>query len=77
MYEKPLQSLKERIAKEGSKAVFTPIIEKYILNNSHRVTIEMQVFHGPKFTSHVNEMGEYFVYFLFLMIFLFFKICIA
>ncbi|KAL0917124.1 hypothetical protein M5K25_012171 [Dendrobium thyrsiflorum] len=41
-YEKSLQSLKERIAKEGSKAVFTPIIEKYILNNSHRVTVEMQ-----------------------------------
>lgn len=47
MYDKPLLSLKERINKEGSKAVFTPIIEKYILNNSHRVTIEMQVLHGP------------------------------
>ncbi|XP_020580862.1 presequence protease 2, chloroplastic/mitochondrial-like isoform X2 [Phalaenopsis equestris] len=41
-YEKPLRSLKERIAKEGSKAVFSPIIEQYILNNPHRVTIEMQ-----------------------------------
>lgn len=35
--------LKARIAKEGSKAVFAPLIEKYILNNSHLVTVEMQV----------------------------------
>ncbi|KAK8950682.1 hypothetical protein KSP39_PZI003078 [Platanthera zijinensis] len=41
-YEKPLQSLKERIANEGTKAVFSPIIEKFILNNPHRVTVEMQ-----------------------------------
>lgn len=42
-YEKPLMDLKARIAEEGSKAVFSPLIEKYILNNSHRVTVEMQV----------------------------------
>ncbi|KAL5541112.1 hypothetical protein UlMin_043398 [Ulmus minor] len=41
-YEKPLMDLKARIAEEGSKAVFSPLIEKYILNNPHRVTIEMQ-----------------------------------
>ncbi|KAE8009011.1 hypothetical protein FH972_005469 [Carpinus fangiana] len=41
-YEKPLIALKARIAEEGSKAVFSPIIEKFILNNPHRVTIEMQ-----------------------------------
>lgn len=41
-YEKPLMALKERLAKEGSKAVFSPLIEKYILNNPHRVTVEMQ-----------------------------------
>ncbi|XP_031266614.1 presequence protease 1, chloroplastic/mitochondrial-like [Pistacia vera] len=41
-YEKPLMDLKARIAEEGSKAVFSPLIEKYILNNSHRVTVEMQ-----------------------------------
>ncbi|XP_077224927.1 presequence protease 1, chloroplastic/mitochondrial-like isoform X1 [Tasmannia lanceolata] len=41
-YEKPLQSLKAQIAEEGSKAVFSPLIEKFILNNPHRVTIEMQ-----------------------------------
>lgn len=35
--------LKERIAEEGSKAVFSPLMEKYILNNSHCVTVEMQV----------------------------------
>ncbi|RWR92530.1 presequence protease 2, chloroplastic/mitochondrial [Cinnamomum micranthum f. kanehirae] len=41
-YEKPLQSLKARIASEGSKAVFSPLIHKFILNNPHRVTVEMQ-----------------------------------
>ncbi|XP_042445670.1 presequence protease 1, chloroplastic/mitochondrial-like [Zingiber officinale] len=41
-YEKPLQSLKARIAEQGSKAVFSPLIEKFILNNPHRVTVEMQ-----------------------------------
>lgn len=42
-YQKPLMALKVRIAEEGSKAVFAPLIEKFILNNPHRVTIEMQV----------------------------------
>lgn len=42
-YEKPLEALKARIAEEGSKAVFSPLIEKFILNNPHRVTVEMQV----------------------------------
>ncbi|XP_038990108.1 presequence protease 1, chloroplastic/mitochondrial-like isoform X1 [Phoenix dactylifera] len=41
-YEKRLQSLKARIAEEGSKAVFSPLIEKFILNNPHRVTVELQ-----------------------------------
>ncbi|XP_020237092.1 presequence protease 2, chloroplastic/mitochondrial [Cajanus cajan] len=41
-YEKPLQDLKSRIAKEGSKSVFSPLIEKFILNNPHQVTVEMQ-----------------------------------
>ncbi|XP_042442600.1 presequence protease 2, chloroplastic/mitochondrial-like [Zingiber officinale] len=41
-YEKPLQSLKARIAEQGSKAVFSPLIEKFILNNPHCVTVEMQ-----------------------------------
>ncbi|PWA44349.1 presequence protease 2 [Artemisia annua] len=41
-YQEPLAALKARIEKEGSKAVFAPLIEKYILNNSHLVTIEMQ-----------------------------------
>lgn len=42
-YEKPLLALKARIESEGSKAVFSPLIEKFILNNSHRVVVEMQV----------------------------------
>ncbi|KAL4196966.1 hypothetical protein AMTRI_Chr04g248910 [Amborella trichopoda] len=41
-YEKPLNDLKARIAEEGSKAVFSPLIQKFILDNPHRVTIEMQ-----------------------------------
>ncbi|XP_044489578.1 presequence protease 1, chloroplastic/mitochondrial-like isoform X1 [Mangifera indica] len=41
-YEKPLMDLKARIAEEGSKAVFSPLIEKYLLNNPHCVTVEMQ-----------------------------------
>ncbi|VFQ65797.1 unnamed protein product [Cuscuta campestris] len=41
-YKKPLEDLKARIAKEGSKAVFAPLIEQYILTNPHRVTVEMQ-----------------------------------
>ncbi|KAL6963987.1 Homeobox protein PKNOX1, variant 2 [Sarracenia purpurea var. burkii] len=41
-YQKPLMGLKARIAEEGSKAVFAPLIEKFILNNPHRVTVEMQ-----------------------------------
>ncbi|XP_057450378.1 presequence protease 1, chloroplastic/mitochondrial [Lotus japonicus] len=41
-YEGPLQDLKSRIAKEGSKSVFSPLIEKLILDNPHQVTVEMQ-----------------------------------
>ncbi|XP_055815817.1 presequence protease 1, chloroplastic/mitochondrial [Solanum dulcamara] len=41
-YQKPLEALKARIAKEGSKAVFAPLIDQYILRNPHRVTVEMQ-----------------------------------
>ncbi|KAL9238159.1 hypothetical protein vseg_012625 [Gypsophila vaccaria] len=41
-WEEPLMKLKTRISQEGSKAVFSPLIEKYILNNPHRVTVEMQ-----------------------------------
>ncbi|KAF2321231.1 hypothetical protein GH714_035923 [Hevea brasiliensis] len=45
-YEKPLKALKARIAEEGSKAVFSPLIEKFILNNPHRVTVEMRMTMG-------------------------------
>lgn len=51
-WEKPLMKLKERIAKEGSKAVFSPLMEKYILNNPHRVTVEMQV-SNPSPSRHI------------------------
>jgi presequence protease len=42
-YERPLQQLKARLAAEGSKAILSPLIEKFILKNVHRVTIEMRV----------------------------------
>lgn len=48
-YQGPLQSLKARVAAEGSKAVFSPLIERYILNNPHCVTVEMQVSLSLKF----------------------------
>ncbi|XWS62885.1 hypothetical protein CRYUN_Cryun06bG0049000 [Craigia yunnanensis] len=54
-YEKPLTILKARIAEEGSKAVFSPLIEKFILNNPHCVTIEMQP--DPK-KSSCDEAAE-------------------
>ncbi|KAL5982427.1 Presequence protease 2, chloroplastic/mitochondrial, partial [Asimina triloba] len=41
-YQEPLQSLKARIAEQGSEAVFSPLIWKFILNNPHRVMVEMQ-----------------------------------
>ncbi|KAI5314562.1 hypothetical protein L3X38_043738 [Prunus dulcis] len=41
-YGKFLTALKSRIQKEGSKAVFSPLIEKFILHNPHRVVVEMQ-----------------------------------
>ncbi|GAV70301.1 LOW QUALITY PROTEIN: Peptidase_M16 domain-containing protein/Peptidase_M16_C domain-containing protein/M16C_assoc domain-containing protein, partial [Cephalotus follicularis] len=41
-YEEPLKALKARITDEGSKAVFSPLIEKFILSNPHCVTVEMQ-----------------------------------
>ncbi|GLU09298.1 hypothetical protein SLE2022_261640 [Rubroshorea leprosula] len=54
-YEKPLMALKARIAEKGSKAVFSPLIEKFILNNPHCVTIEMQP--DPEKASH-DEAAE-------------------
>jgi len=39
-FEKPLAELKEMIATSGSK-VFQDLIKKYLLENTHRVTVEM------------------------------------
>ncbi|KAL3914188.1 MAG: hypothetical protein SGILL_006200, partial [Bacillariaceae sp.] len=39
-FEKPLAELKARIAKDGSQ-VFQDLIKTYLVNNSHRSTIEM------------------------------------
>ncbi|KAL7595382.1 hypothetical protein Lser_V15G28644 [Lactuca serriola] len=41
-YQEPLATLKATIEKEGSKVVLASLIEKYILNNTHLVIIEMQ-----------------------------------
>ncbi|EPS67763.1 hypothetical protein M569_07010, partial [Genlisea aurea] len=41
-YQEPLRALKARIAGEGSKAVFAPLIENFILKNRHLVVVEMQ-----------------------------------
>ncbi|KAM1242986.1 hypothetical protein ACFX2G_035288 [Malus domestica] len=37
-----LMELNARIKKEGSKAVFSPLIKKFILNNPHKVVVAMQ-----------------------------------
>ncbi|KAI9127958.1 hypothetical protein K1719_000951 [Acacia pycnantha] len=54
-YEKPLQDLKSRIEKEGTKAVFSPLIERFILKNRHQVTVEMQP--DPEKSAH-DEAAE-------------------
>eukprot|EP00898_Chlorokybus_atmophyticus_P006310 jgi/Chlat1/6680/Chrsp49S00479 len=41
-FEEPLKHLKGRIASEGAKAVFSPLINQYLLDNTHRVTLELQ-----------------------------------
>lgn len=55
-YEKPLLALKARIEAEGSKAVFSPLIEKFILNNSHRVVVEMQVMNYIYFSQDFSSL---------------------
>ncbi|KAJ8530106.1 hypothetical protein K7X08_036941 [Anisodus acutangulus] len=55
-YQKPLEALKTRIAKEGSKAVFAPLIDQYILRNLHRVTVEMQP--DPEKASREEQMEK-------------------
>jgi Zn-dependent M16 (insulinase) family peptidase len=42
-FAKPLEQLKQRLSAEGVKAVLSPVIQKYILDNPHRVTVELQV----------------------------------
>jgi Zn-dependent M16 (insulinase) family peptidase len=41
-FAKPLEQFKQRLSAEGVKAVLSPLIQKYILDNPHRVTIELQ-----------------------------------
>ncbi|KAH7306374.1 hypothetical protein KP509_22G008200 [Ceratopteris richardii] len=41
-FAKPLEQLKDRIAAEGPKAVFAPLITKFLLENPHKVTVLLQ-----------------------------------
>jgi Zn-dependent M16 (insulinase) family peptidase len=42
-FAKPLEHFKERLKTEGVKGVFSPLIQNYILDNPHRVTVELHV----------------------------------
>lgn len=41
-FAKPLEALKARIAAEGAKAVFSPLLQKFFLDNPHKVTVLLQ-----------------------------------
>eukprot|EP00850_Spirogloea_muscicola_P017373 SM000148S01050 [mRNA] locus=s148:321856:326518:- [translate_table: standard] len=41
-FAKPLADLKARLAEQGIKGVFSPLIHQFLLNNPHRVTIKLQ-----------------------------------
>lgn len=41
-FAKPLEALKARIAKEGAKSVFSPLIQEFLLDNPHKVTVVLQ-----------------------------------
>jgi Zn-dependent M16 (insulinase) family peptidase len=41
-FAKPLEQLKHRLSAEVVKAVLSPVIQKYILDNPHWVTVELQ-----------------------------------
>jgi len=40
-FAKPLEHFKQRLQTEGVKGVFSPLIQQFILDNPHRVTIEL------------------------------------
>jgi Zn-dependent M16 (insulinase) family peptidase len=42
-FAKPLEALKAKLAAEGSKTVFSPLIQKFLLDNPHKVTVLLQV----------------------------------
>lgn len=42
-FGKSLTELNARIQTEGSKAVLSPVIEKFILKNPHKVVVAMRV----------------------------------
>eukprot|EP00246_Nothoceros_aenigmaticus_P001222 TRINITY_DN11663_c0_g1_i1.p1 TRINITY_DN11663_c0_g1~~TRINITY_DN11663_c0_g1_i1.p1 ORF type:complete len:1083 (+),score=216.91 TRINITY_DN11663_c0_g1_i1:65-3313(+) len=41
-FAKPLEEFKTRLAAEGSTGVFSPLIQKYLLDNNHRVAIVLE-----------------------------------
>ena len=42
-FAEPLETLRAKIATEVSKAVFSPLIQKFLLDNPHKVTVLLQV----------------------------------
>ena len=52
-FEKPLAALKERLAKDGDQ-VFKDLVKKYLIENTHRVTVEMV----PSKTKEQEELEE-------------------
>eukprot|EP00899_Mesostigma_viride_P012227 jgi/Mesvir1/21004/Mv08062-RA.1 len=41
-FEKPLREFKERLTTLGAKGVFSPVLSKFLLDNPHRVVVELQ-----------------------------------
>jgi Zn-dependent M16 (insulinase) family peptidase len=61
-FEKPLAELKAKIAESGSQ-VFQDLVKKYLVENTHRTTIEMI----PSKTLEAEQLkvSRYGVYFVF------------
>lgn len=53
----PMPVLKERVEKEGSKALSTQLIERFILNNPHRQAVEIQP--DPEKASEYESVERY------------------
>jgi hypothetical protein len=54
-FAKPLEHFKQRLQSEGVKGVFSPLIQNYIIDNPHRVTVEL---HPDAEKGKIDEMQE-------------------